>query len=210
MGDKTDTAAEAHTTTLTLHPGLVEELGGILEQLRRLLEGGAQPQPAEPPPAPTTPPVAAAAAPWLTYALGLVGEREVPGQRSNPRILAIIKEFLPAAQDDSSVAWCGAFAAHCLRRYGMTYPQEMPLLARAYLDSGQVVRDAQPGDVVVFWRGSGPNDWRGHVAFYLGGQGTGRIEVVGGNQTDAVTRTYYPESRVLGFRRPQVDTTAQV
>lgn len=140
-------------------------------------------------------------APWLTYARTFLGEKEVPGRESNPRILEILREFLPAAMDDSTVAWCGAFAAHCLRRHGMAYPREMPLLARAYLETGTATTHPREGDIVVFWRGS-RTSWQGHVAFYLSGQGTGSIRVLGGNQTDAVTETIYQEDRVLGYRRP--------
>jgi hypothetical protein len=51
---------------------------------------------------------------------------------------------------------------------------------------------------VVFTRGSSAA--QGHVAFFLKVAGS-QIEVLGGNQSDGVTVTRYPKSRLLGIRR---------
>jgi hypothetical protein len=79
------------------------------------------------------------------------------------------------------------------------------LNARSYLEWGQEVslEDAKVGDVLVFWRGS-PDDWRGHVGFFVNRAGT-HLEVLGGNQSDAVTVQRYPVSRLLSVRRMPAD-----
>jgi hypothetical protein len=59
--------------------------------------------------------------------------------------------------------------------------------------------------VVVFRRGN--SSWQGHVAFYLGQEGS-RIVVLGGNQTDAVTIASYSMA-VLGCRTPTTLTNSR-
>ena len=51
----------------------------------------------------------------------------------------------------------------------------------------------------VFKRGN--SSWQGHVAFYLG-ETAGRIYVLGGNQSNSVSVTSYPKSKLLGYRTP--------
>jgi uncharacterized protein (TIGR02594 family) len=72
-------------------------------------------------------------------------------------------------------------------------------LARSWLKWGRSLPGFKRGAIVVFLRGSNPN--QGHVAFALNDLDD-QIEVVGGNQSDAVTRTLYPKSKILGYRYP--------
>jgi hypothetical protein len=58
--------------------------------------------------------------------------------------------------------------------------------------------DAQTGDIVIFSRGS--KSWQGHVGFFVKTAGA-MIEVLGGNQSDAVNIQRYAKSRLLGVRR---------
>ena len=117
---------------------------------------------------------------------------------SNPKVDAYFDEVgFPAMQDDT--AWCAAFVGAMLKRAGL--PHTGKLTARSYLDWGRPVAetDVQPGDLVIFWRGS-PSSWQGHVGFVV------RLErdfvvVLGGNQRNQVSEARYPRDRVLGFRR---------
>lgn len=117
---------------------------------------------------------------------------------SNPKIDEYFADVGHPTQHDDT-AWCAAFAGSMLKRAGL--PHTGKLNARSYLDWGQPVDiyDAQPGDIVVFWRGS-KNSWTGHVAFFSRLEGDSVI-VVGGNQSDQVSEASYPVSRLLGVRR---------
>ena len=94
-----------------------------------------------------------------------------------------------------------------LKRSG--YPHTGKLTARSYIDWGKPVdlKDAQPGDVVVFWRGS-PDSWQGHVAFFDRHAG-GMIYTLGGNQRDQVNISAYPADKLLTIRRMERTSKAQ-
>lgn len=125
---------------------------------------------------------------------------------SNPRVDAYFDDVgFPSMQDDT--AWCAAFVGAMLKRSG--FPHTGKLTARSYIDWGKPVdlKDAKPGDVVVFWRGS-PNSWQGHVALFDRADG-GMIYVVGGNQRDQVNISAYPADRLLSIRRMTKTNIAQ-
>lgn len=128
-----------------------------------------------------------------------VGTREVPGKQSNPAIIEMFRAVGHEWVEDDSVAWCAAFIGACIERAGIRSTRA--LNARSYLQWGVPVElaDAQEGDVIVFSRGD-PNGWQGHVGFFVKRAGT-NIEVLGGNQSDAVNVARYPVSRLLGVRR---------
>lgn len=128
-----------------------------------------------------------------------VGTREVPGKKSNPEILAMFRAVGHEWVEDDTTAWCAAFVGACMERAGLRSTRQ--LNARSYLQWGVPVElaDAQEGDVIVFSRGD-PSGWQGHVGFFVKRAGT-NIEVLGGNQSDAVSVARYPASRLLGIRR---------
>ena len=128
-----------------------------------------------------------------------IGLSEFPGAKQNPKI---VKMFADTGNDwvkDDETPWCAAFVGSVLAQCGITGTGK--LNARSYLDWGVELslKDAEPGDVVVFSRGNSTT--QGHVAFFDGWVNNSKINVVGGNQGNAVTRQAYPVSRVLGVRR---------
>lgn len=125
---------------------------------------------------------------------------------SNPRVDAYFDDVgYPSMTDDT--AWCAAFVGAMLKRCG--YPHTGKLTARSYLDWGKPVdlSKAEPGDIVVLWRGS-PTSWQGHVGFY-DRQADGNVYLLGGNQRDQVNVTGYSIDRVLSVRRMERTTKAQ-
>jgi hypothetical protein len=56
------------------------------------------------------------------------------------------------------------------------------------------------GCITVLWRDD-PTGWRGHVGFYLQHDRT-HVQLLGGNQLDAVREHRYPLDTVLGHRWP--------
>ena len=134
----------------------------------------------------------------VEIAQGYIGTTEGPGPEDNPAIVEMYASVGHDWVEHDSVAWCAAFVGHCLEKAGLRSTRR--LNARSYLDWGIPVdlADAQPGDIVVFSRGS--KSWQGHVGFFVKTTGA-VIEVLGGNQSDAVTIQRYAKSRLLGVRR---------
>lgn len=116
---------------------------------------------------------------------------------SNPKVVAYYRDAGHPEVVDDSVAWCAAFVGAMLKRSGK--PNTGKLTARSYLEWGTPVdrKDAKPGDIAVFKRGTG---WQGHVAFLVKDDGP-TITVLGGNQRDSVSVQRYAASDLLGIRR---------
>lgn len=131
-------------------------------------------------------------------AQGYIGTTEGPGPEDNPAIMDMYASVGHDWVEHDSVAWCAAFVGHCLEKVGLRSTRR--LNARSYLDWGIPVdlADAQTGDIVIFSRGS--KAWQGHVGFFVKAAGA-TIEVLGGNQSDAVNIQRYAKSRLLGVRR---------
>lgn len=117
---------------------------------------------------------------------------------SNPKVLAYFRDAGHPTVKDDATAWCAAFVGAMLKRAGLKGTGL--LTARSYLQWGEPVerKDARPGDVVVFKRGN--SSWQGHVAFLVKDRGE-VIDVLGGNQADAVNVRAYRAAQLLGIRR---------
>ena len=117
----------------------------------------------------------------------------------NPKVVAYFKDSGNPGVTNDETAWCAAFVGAMLRRAGVK--STGALNARSYLDWGTPVdrKNAQPGDVVIFKRGS--SSWQGHVAFFVKDRGA-LIDVLGGNQSNAVNVKGYQAAALLGIRRP--------
>lgn len=100
--------------------------------------------------------------------------------------------------DPQTAAWCAAFVNSTLSQAGMEGTGSN--LARSFMEWGNPVDQPRAGDIAVFSRGD-PNSWQGHVGFYQGTNPDGSINVLGGNQSDAVSVASYPANRLLGYRR---------
>lgn len=135
----------------------------------------------------------------LETAGSYIGLEEWPGAKHNPAVVGLFHAVGHSQINDDETPWCAAFVGSVLAQLGL--PHTGKLNARSYLGWGQEVtqREARPGDVVVFWRGS-RDGWQGHVAFLVRFEGDGVI-VRGGNQGNKVSDSRYPLTRVLGYRR---------
>ena len=133
----------------------------------------------------------------IKEALNLYGTTEVPGNNSNPTILAWSQETgLQGQYPDDSVAWCGLFMSVVAKRAGKQFPAN-PLWARNWKNFGTPTPVAMLGDVLVFSRQGGG----GHVALYVGDDAT-HYHILGGNQGDTVNITRRAKSTLLNIRRP--------
>ncbi|HEV2826734.1 MAG TPA: TIGR02594 family protein [Pyrinomonadaceae bacterium] len=134
--------------------------------------------------------------PWLTTAEGEMGIKEAPGTADNPRIIEYAATTSLGAKDDA-VAWCSAFVNWCMKQNDM--PRTKSAAARSWLSWGTPLSEPRKGCVVVLKRGSNPA--QGHVGFYVG-DGAGSIRVLGGNQSDQVKVSVFPNTMLLGYRWP--------
>ncbi|MBI1207469.1 MAG: TIGR02594 family protein [Azospirillum sp.] len=134
---------------------------------------------------------------WLTIGRREMGQQEVPGALSNPRILEYHKATSLGATSDE-VPWCSSFINWAMQQAGLSRTESAA--ARSWLDWGVNLAAPAPGCVVVFWRGS-RDAATGHVALFLRMVGD-RVEVLGGNQGNSVSVASYPVQQVLGYRWP--------
>jgi uncharacterized protein (TIGR02594 family) len=124
----------------------------------------------------------------------MLGKGEVPDR-------ATLMEFMKnggANLDPVTTAWCAAFVNSSLGQAGMKGTGSN--LARSFLDWGEAVDQPQKGDIAVFSRGD-PNSIYGHVGFFDSYTPDGKINVLGGNQSNQVSLSPYDSGRLLGFRR---------
>lgn len=133
----------------------------------------------------------------LDAAARYLGLQEWPGAaKSNPEVERL---FTLAGHPDMTddVPWCAAFVGAVLAEVGLI--PSGSLMARSYATWGREVslREARPGDVVVFPRGAPPS---GHVGFLIGFDGD-RVIIRGGNQGNAVSDQRYAASTILAIRR---------
>lgn len=150
----------------------------------------------------TTAPFGAVAhPPWIVYARSKLGEREIPGAADNPFIDECLKlAGLPPGMQHDETAWCGAFAGRCMREAGITPPHGYAA-ARHWLHWGTPLKTPVEGCIAVFWRGD-PKGSHGHVAMVVGVGPGPALQMLGGNQGNAVRVKAYPLSRLLGLRWP--------
>lgn len=132
----------------------------------------------------------------VDFAISLIGIKEFEGKENNPVILNWAKELkIPYTEDETS--WCSLFVNYVA--FKCKLPRTNKLNARSWLDVGTKVNTPKVGDVCVFWR-EHKDSWKGHVGFYLE-ENNDKINVLGGNQNNAVSAKKYPKNQLLGYRR---------
>jgi len=133
---------------------------------------------------------------WIQWARKQLGQKEVPGVANNPVIQAWYRlTTLPSNLWIDSTAWCAVFVNAALMLNNIKGLRSAD--AEAWKKFGTEADPPQLGDIVVFEWDSGQH----HVAFFLRDLGNGEIQVIGGNQSDAVTIEDYPADNVLAYRR---------
>lgn len=135
--------------------------------------------------------------PWMAFAEGELGQKEVPGSGDNPRILEYRKiAGIDLDGDDGDVPWCKVFVNAAFKWCGIPIaPNAMALSIKGDPDFVKLDGPAY-GAVVAFWRGK-PKSGTGHIGFYLGESANGsRIYVLGGNQGDQVKKAFFPASSI--------------
>jgi len=136
---------------------------------------------------------------WMEIAWEQLGEEEIPGPKHNPEIVAYFADSKNAGIQRDEVAWCAAFTGAVLERCGIRSTRS--LMARSYEDFGQPVPIDKPrtGCIAVLKRTNDPRF--GHVGFVVGWT-RDTIQLLGGNQSNAVSVANFDRDRVVALRWP--------
>jgi uncharacterized protein (TIGR02594 family) len=125
-----------------------------------------------------------------------LGLKEVRGSGDNPEIVDwMTLTTLPQSMWCDATAWCSVFVNAGFELNGFRGTRSAA--AASWLTWGQKLTKPFRGCVAVFSRDGGH-----HVAWFLRDLGNS-IEVIGGNQSNAVTRAAYSKERLLGYRAPK-------
>jgi uncharacterized protein (TIGR02594 family) len=135
--------------------------------------------------------------PWLPIAYAELGEKEIAGSGSNPRVIEYLHSTNLGAPLNSrdETAWCSAFVNWCVEKVGHAGTDSAGALSWAWW--GTNTTGPVPGDIVVFNWGKG----YGHVGFFVSATNT-IVKVLGGNQDNAVTIKDWPREQVYRIRKP--------
>lgn len=138
---------------------------------------------------------------WMQIAQAFehMGVIEIPGTKHHPLILWFHQQTSLKATTDE-VPWCSAFACAVMEMSGHKSPRSAA--ARDWLKWGMTIEKPAFGSIVVFDRSDPSNKSAAHVAFYWGARADGRVDVLGGNQSNRVCVAPYLESDIIGFRWP--------
>ena len=135
---------------------------------------------------------------WLAIAEDQIGTAEIPGPKSNSKIMAWaakVQSWLGIDYTDDAVPWCGVFVAMCIQGAGYT-PPKIAIRAKSWALFGEPLQDGILGAILVFERPGG-----GHVGFYVSETSTA-YQVLGGNQSDKVGYTWIAKARCVAIRWP--------
>lgn len=131
---------------------------------------------------------------WFSWAMTQIGTREIVGPEHNPTVVDYwrIGRVALTVRDDET-AWCAAFVNAALESTG--YAGTQSGRARSFLDT-KMFKNCDPhlGAIAVFSSAAGPAN--GHVGF-VDSVSSNHINVLGGNQGNAVSVAPFPRSRLL-------------
>jgi uncharacterized protein (TIGR02594 family) len=146
---------------------------------------------------------------WLQLARSDLGLKEVAGAAANPRIVQMYAAVGHGECTSDEIAWCAASTGFWLKSAGLPIPPpNVNLLARSYLTHG-VPCEPKPGAIAIWPRGK--SSWQGHVNIVEKVTPDGKVVCIGGNQSNAVTRTKPQDaSAALGFRWPVAATVKEL
>jgi uncharacterized protein (TIGR02594 family) len=131
---------------------------------------------------------------WLTIARKDIGLKEGPGMKNNPRVIQMFKEAGHPEISSDGVAWCAAATGAWLKEAG--FKPSGSLLALSYAKWGQPLAGPVVGAIACRTRTGG-----GHVGFVVS-TAPGVVNLLAGNQSDAVNIAAHPRNAFVAFRWP--------
>lgn len=124
-----------------------------------------------------------------------IGVKEIKGRNHNEFIVKFHQATTLKSTDDET-PWCSSFVNWCCQMVGIKGTQSAA--ARSWLNWGEEIKKPYEGCIVIFQRGN--SSWQGHVGFFVKDNGDNTIDVLGGNQSNAVNISAYSKNKLLGYR----------
>jgi uncharacterized protein (TIGR02594 family) len=152
-------------------------------------------------------------APWFQFAQAEMAAGV--SEQSAPDRIKSYFAAVPLNVGNEILPWCGAFAAFCMKQSGSPLPKDNPAQAANWKEWGsQSVplgsHDIPVGAVVVLTEVLGATGPHGHVGFFSAFDASGRnVQLLGGNQSDAVKISSFPVTRIAAIRVLQTATAAR-
>lgn len=165
----------------------VPGLDSIVEILLRTLAGDGSPAPPG----------------WVSVATEEVGVKEKAGKkRHHGRIVEYHATTTLQAQDDET-PWCSSFVNWVMKETG--YSGTGSALALSWSTWGDEIAKPALGSIgVIDWgKQDAKKKGKGHVGFVVGRTAKGSLVLLGGNQSDSVTRTAFARKFFVSFRVPK-------
>lgn len=141
--------------------------------------------------------------PWMVEAKTYLGTKEIPGSKSNSKIIGWAKAFggwIASFYKNDDIPWCGLFVGWVMKNSGYNVDIKNPLGALQWLNYGRKTTPRY-GAIMCFRRSGG-----GHVGFYVSEDST-YYHILGGNQSNTVNVTKIDKNRFAGARWPNEDNT---
>ncbi|HTF97346.1 MAG TPA: TIGR02594 family protein [Cellvibrio sp.] len=141
---------------------------------------------------------------WMKIATKEIGQKEVVGKGSNPRIIKYHASTTLKAKSDE-IPWCSSFVNWVIKEAGMQGTNSAA--AASWLTWGEK-SSAKTGAITVIRNANAANSSLtssgNHVGFLIQETAT-HYELLGGNQSNRVRTTYYPKSSwtLRGYRWPK-------
>jgi len=132
--------------------------------------------------------------PWLNFALGELGQKEIQGKAHNERILEYHHSVKGNINSDET-PWCSSFVNWSMEKAGITGTDSAKALS--WMTWGKELPGPAVGSIAVLDWGNG----KGHVGFVVGQSGD-KIVVAGGNQHNEVRYSTYSRDQIASFRVP--------
>jgi uncharacterized protein (TIGR02594 family) len=132
---------------------------------------------------------------WIKFAEDEIGQKEIKGDKDNPRIVEYFSATTLKAKHDE-VAWCSAFVNWAMQKAG--YDGTKSAKAISWENWGVNVKKPIYGAIAVFDFG----ETGGHVGFVVGKQGE-RLLILGGNQNDQVKKSLFKKTKIVAYIFPR-------
>ena len=148
---------------------------------------------------------------WYDFAHAEIGQKEIPGVKANPRIVEYLS-VTPLAQGGLSdeTPWCSSFVNWAFKKAGVQ--GTLSAAAKSWVTWGEE-RTPRVGAAVVLKKKSGKSEMTSsgyHVGFFVSQVKGKTITILGGNQSNSVSKSTFPLSKweIVAVRWPMESRNA--
>jgi uncharacterized protein (TIGR02594 family) len=135
---------------------------------------------------------------WFLVAKGELGQKEIPGDENNPRILEYLASTDFEGEKNDEIPWTSAFANWAFGKAGIQGTGSTNPFR--WLKWGVQLKEPRLGALVLLARPNG-----GPSACFFVSQTEDSILCLGGNFANSVSITAVPKDRLTGYRWPKLE-----